>query len=63
MSDGLRVLVWSAVFAGGLGACLWLAARGLPRTYVRDVLHVGAGVWPLGWKTTLVTQIASMSRR
>ena len=49
MNDGLRVLVWSAVFAGGLGACLWLAARGLPRTYVRDVLHVGAGVWPLGW--------------
>jgi dolichol kinase len=49
VNDGLRVLVWSAVFAGGLGACLWLAARGLPRTYVRDVLHVGAGVWPLGW--------------
>jgi dolichol kinase len=49
VNDGLRVLVWSAVFAGGLGACLFLAARGLPRTYVRDVLHVGAGVWPLGW--------------
>ena len=48
--DGLLVLVWSAVFAGGLGACLWLSGRGLPRTYVRDVLHVGAGVWPLGWK-------------
>jgi dolichol kinase len=47
--DGLLVLLWSAVFAGGLGACLWLAGRGLPRTYVRDVLHVGAGVWPLGW--------------
>jgi dolichol kinase len=49
VNDGLRVLVWSAVFAGGLGACLWLAARGLPRTYVRDLLHIGAGVWPLGW--------------
>ena len=49
MHDGLLVLLWSAVFAGGLGACLWLAGRGLPRTYVRDVLHVGAGVWPLGW--------------
>jgi len=47
--DGLLVLLWSAVFAGGLGVCLWLAGRGLPRTYVRDVLHVGAGVWPLGW--------------
>jgi len=48
--DGLLVLFWSAVFVGGLGACLWLSARGLPRTYVRDVLHVGAGMWPLGWK-------------
>ena len=50
MHDGLLVLLWSAVFAGGLGICLWLAARGLPRTYVRDVLHVGAGAWPLGWR-------------
>ena len=49
MHDGLLVLLWSAVFAGGLGVCLWLARRGLSRTYVRDVLHVGAGVWPLGW--------------
>jgi dolichol kinase len=47
--DGLLVLLWSVVFAGGLGVCLWLAGRGLSRTYVRDVLHVGAGVWPLGW--------------
>jgi dolichol kinase len=47
--DGLLVLLWSAVFAGGLGVCLWLAGRGLSRTYVRDLLHVGAGVWPLGW--------------
>ncbi len=50
MHDGLLVVLWSAVFAGGLGACLWLSDRGLPRTYVRDVLHVGAGAWPLGWK-------------
>ena len=49
MHDGLLVLLWSAVFAAGLGACLLLARRGFPRTYVRDVLHVGAGVWPLGW--------------
>jgi dolichol kinase len=47
--DGLLVLVWSVVFAGGLGVCLWLAGRGVSRTYVRDLLHVGAGVWPLGW--------------
>lgn len=50
MHDGLLVLLWSAVFAGGLAFCLWLSRRGLPRTYVRDVLHIGAGVWPLGWR-------------
>jgi dolichol kinase len=48
--DRLLVLLWSAVFAGGLGMCLWLSCRGLARTHVRDVLHVGAGVWPLGWR-------------
>ena len=50
MHDGLLVLLWSAVFAGGLEVCLWLSRRGLARTYVRDVLHVGAGLWPLGWR-------------
>ena len=49
MHDGLLILLWAAIFAGGIGVCLWLAARGMPRTWVRDVLHVGAGVWPLGW--------------
>ena len=49
MHDGLLVLVWAVIFAGGLAVCLWLAGRGLPRTSVRDLLHVGAGVWPLGW--------------
>ncbi len=34
---------------GASAVCLWLSRRGLARTYVRDVLHVGAGVWPLGW--------------
>src|SRR5262249_60286906 len=35
--------------AGGVGVCVLLSGRGMPRTLVRDVLHVGAGVWPLGW--------------
>lgn len=50
MHDGLLVLLWLAVFAGGLAVCLWLTRHGVARTYVRDVLHVCAGVWPLGWK-------------
>ena len=49
MSDATLALVWAAVFAGGVGACVLLSARGMPRTLVRDALHVGAGVWPLGW--------------
>ena len=39
MHDGLLVLLWAAIFAGGLGVCLWLAARGMPRPYVRAVLQ------------------------
>jgi dolichol kinase len=49
VSDGELALIWAAVFAGGIGACVLLAVRGMPRTLVRDVLHVGAGLWPLGW--------------
>jgi phytol kinase len=49
VSNVALALVWAAVFAGGIGVCVVLAMRGLPRTLVRDVLHVGAGLWPLGW--------------
>lgn len=49
MSDGALALFWAAVFLGGVGSCVLLARLGLPRTLVRDVLHVGAGLWPLGW--------------
>jgi CDP-diglyceride synthetase len=49
VSDGALALIWAAVFAGGIGVCVVLAIRGVPRTLVRDVLHVGAGAWPLGW--------------
>jgi CDP-diglyceride synthetase len=49
VSDTALAIAWGAVFVGGVGMCILLAARGMPRTLVRDVLHVGAGVWPLGW--------------
>lgn len=49
MHDGVLVLLWSAIFAGGIGFCLLLARMGAPRSSVRDVLHIGAGMWPLGW--------------
>jgi phytol kinase len=49
VQDGVLAGVWLAVLAGGLGGCALLARLGLPRTHVRDVLHVGAGGWVLGW--------------
>lgn len=49
MRDGALALLWLVVLAGGLGACAVLARLGVARTHVRDVLHVGAGVWVVGW--------------
>jgi dolichol kinase len=48
LDAGLAVL-WVAILGGGLLIAAALARWGLPRTHVRDVVHVGAGVWPLGW--------------
>lgn len=47
--DVLLALGWAVVLAGGLGTCAALFRLGVPRTFVRDLLHVGAGVWVLGW--------------
>ncbi len=40
---------WLAVLAAGLGSALVLRAFGVASTYIRDLLHVGAGVWVIGW--------------
>lgn len=45
----LLVAGWLAVLVLGLALCVGARALGMPRTYVRDLLHVGAGVWVLGW--------------
>ena len=49
MPDVQRAALWGCVLLGGLAAAYALGRLGLRRTHVRDVLHVGAGVWPLGW--------------
>lgn len=49
MSDLALGVGWLVVLAAGLGGCVVVRALGLPATYVRDVLHVGAGVWIVGW--------------
>lgn len=49
MSDGQVAALACAVLALGLGGAIALAKLGVPRTYVRDLVHVGTGVWVLGW--------------
>jgi dolichol kinase len=49
MSDVPWGAFWLLVLMGGVGACLVLHRVGLAATYARDLLHVGAGVWVLGW--------------
>jgi dolichol kinase len=49
MVDAGLAALWVAILLGGLLAAAGLRKLGLAATHVRDVLHVGAGVWPLGW--------------
>lgn len=49
MSDLGWTGIWLAIFVAGIGACLGFRALGVASTYVRDLLHVGAGVWLFGW--------------
>lgn len=49
MSDLWLAIAWVAVLGAGLGVCFVLHERGVPSTHVRDLLHVGTGIWVLGW--------------
>ena len=49
MNDGVRGGAWIAVLVFAIIALTLLHRAGMPRTYVRDLLHVGAGVWVVGW--------------
>jgi len=49
MSDAELATLWLAILFGGLCIAGGLGQVGLPRTHVRDLIHVGAGMWPLGW--------------
>jgi len=40
---------WFLVLGLGISGCIALRALGMPRHSIRDLLHVGAGTWPLGW--------------
>ena len=49
MTDLGLALGWAGVLVVGLGGAVRLHRLGLARTYTRDLVHVGAGVWVLGW--------------
>jgi dolichol kinase len=49
MSDLSIAVCWIVVLSIGFASALALHALGVASTYVRDMLHVGAGVWVLGW--------------
>jgi dolichol kinase len=49
VSDALVAAGFAGVLGLGLGGAVLLAKRGLARTYVRDLVHVGTGVWVFGW--------------
>lgn len=40
---------WCAILGTGIAVAIVLRALGLASTYIRDLLHIGAGVWVLGW--------------
>ncbi len=48
MHDLLLLLLWGGVLGFGAGFCIYTSSKGLKTTYVRDFLHVGAGLWTLG---------------
>lgn len=49
MTDAAQAALWLGVLCLGWVFCIAIRRLGVPTTHVRDVLHVGAGVWPLGW--------------
>jgi dolichol kinase len=42
------LLLWGGILGGGALFCVLTSSRGLKTTYVRDLLHVGTGLWTLG---------------
>ena len=49
MGDAARIAFWIFALAAGLVTCAVLRRSGAPAERVRDLLHVGAGIWVLGW--------------
>lgn len=48
LGDGAQAAAWLGILGAGLAFCVGVRRAGVPTTYVRDLLHVGAGVWAFG---------------
>lgn len=49
MTDLVIGAMWLGVLVASLGACIIAHGLGLASTYIRDALHIGAGIWVIGW--------------
>jgi len=49
MSDVAVLAGWLATVGAAVLACVAARRAGVPLTYLRDFVHVGAGTWPLLW--------------
>ena len=49
LHDLTWAFAWLAIASAGVAGAVFLSRLGVASTYVRDMLHVGAGVWVLGW--------------
>ncbi|HZX93020.1 MAG TPA: hypothetical protein VFE90_00780 [Myxococcales bacterium] len=49
MSDVALIVAWAALVVGVAAACIAARRAGAELTYLRDLVHVGAGLWVLGW--------------
>ncbi len=49
MTDALLAIAWVGALGAALATLMLVHRAGLATTYARDLLHVGTGVWVLGW--------------
>ena len=49
MSDVTIGVTWAAILGGAFAAAFVLRSFGVASTYIRDLLHIGAGIWVIGW--------------
>jgi dolichol kinase len=47
--DRELTILWLTLLSSGVGGCVLLHRWGLATTYVRDLLHIGTGIWVFGW--------------